>query len=169
MLEVGRGLSTEEDNTHFAMWCMLSSPLLIGCDMTSIPQATLALLKNTDLIALNQDPLALQAQVVKRINGCYLLVKDTKTGIYSESDECSGGAKAGWLGYSEKNDLQWRDVYSEDGGEYTMTLAFITGESRNVYVSVNGMLVKKHVKRGDALKALPAGQYLINGKSYIKK
>ncbi len=79
MLEVGRGLSEEEDNTHFAMWCMMSSPLLIGCDMTQIPGTALALLKNTDLIGLNQDPLALQAQVVKRTNGCYLLVKDTNT------------------------------------------------------------------------------------------
>ena len=32
MLEVGRTLSAEEDQTHFAIWCMMSSPLLIGCD-----------------------------------------------------------------------------------------------------------------------------------------
>ncbi len=64
MLEIGRGLTEEEERTHFAVWCILSSPLLIGCDLTQIPASSLALLKNRDLIALNQDPLGLQAQVV---------------------------------------------------------------------------------------------------------
>ena len=46
MLEVGRGMRAEEDRTHFAMWCMMSSPLLIGCDLTSLSPATLGLLTN---------------------------------------------------------------------------------------------------------------------------
>ena len=29
MLEIGRGMSEEEDKTHFGMWCIMSSPLLI--------------------------------------------------------------------------------------------------------------------------------------------
>ena len=33
MLEIGRGMSEEEDKTHFGMWCIMSSPLLIGCDL----------------------------------------------------------------------------------------------------------------------------------------
>ncbi len=77
MLEVGRGLSRAEEEVHFGMWCIMSSPLLIGCDMTSIPEASLELLKNKELIALNQDPLGLQAYVVQRPqNDCYVLVKD---------------------------------------------------------------------------------------------
>ena len=79
MLEVGRGLTREEDKTHFGMWCIMSSPLLIGCDMTTIDEATLALLTNPELIALNQDPLALQAYVVSRDKGVYTLVKDVET------------------------------------------------------------------------------------------
>ena len=76
MLEIGRGLSEAEERTHFGMWCIQSSPLLIGCDMTAIPAKSLALLKNKELIAINQDPLALQAYVVKVKNGVYLYVKD---------------------------------------------------------------------------------------------
>lgn len=79
MLEVGRGMGTEVDKTHFGMWCIMSSPLLIGCDMTTISDDALALLKNEELIALNQDPLALQAYVVKKTNGVYILVKDVET------------------------------------------------------------------------------------------
>ena len=76
MLEIGRGLTPDEEETHFGMWCILSSPLLIGCDMTSIPASSLALLKNEELIALNQDRLGLQAYVVQHEGGGYVLVKD---------------------------------------------------------------------------------------------
>ena len=76
MLEVGRGLKPEEDETHFGLWCIMSSPLMIGCDLTTIPEATLKLLTNPELIALNQDPLGLQAYVAQYENGGYTLVKD---------------------------------------------------------------------------------------------
>ena len=78
MLEVGRGMSEEEDHTHFAVWCMMSSPLLIGCDLTKIKPETLRLLTDKQLIAINQDPLHLQAYVAKRQSNCYVLVKDMK-------------------------------------------------------------------------------------------
>ena len=66
MLEIGRGLTPDEEQTHFGMWCIMSSPLLIGCDLTTLPSSSLNLLKNTELIALNQDPLGLQAHVAMR-------------------------------------------------------------------------------------------------------
>ena len=77
MLEVGRSLTDVEDKTHFGIWCIMASPLLIGCDLASIKTGTLNLLKNAELIALNQDPLHLQAYVCQRTQqGCYVLVKD---------------------------------------------------------------------------------------------
>lgn len=79
MLEVGRSMSEEEDKTHFGMWCIMSSPLLIGCNMATIKERPLALLKNTELIALNQDPLGLQAYVVQHIGETYVMVKDILT------------------------------------------------------------------------------------------
>ena len=75
MLEVGRGLTAEEDKTHFGMWCVMSSPLLIGCDLNDIKGDALSLMQNKELIAVNQDVLGLQAYVVKRENGGYVLVK----------------------------------------------------------------------------------------------
>lgn len=76
MLEIGRGLKPNEEEVHFGMWCIMSSPLLIGCDMTTIPEASLKLLKNKELIALNQDVLGLQAHVVQHEKDTYVLVKD---------------------------------------------------------------------------------------------
>ncbi len=235
MLEVGRGLTDEEDKTHFGMWCIMSSPLLIGCDLHDIKGNALELMQNEELIALNQNTLGLQAYVVEKENDCYILVKDVEelygkkraiavynpsngikhvtvdfsmldlagevkardlfqrkdvgsysgemsvtvpahgtriytleaaqrlertvyeaetawlseyqelwnnesrgTAIYSEKSDASGGAIVGWLGNRASNDLQWRNVYSHTGGKYKMTLSFITGENRNIKISVNG-------------------------------
>lgn len=49
------GCSAEEYKTHFALWCFMNSPLMIGCDIRNCDEETLALLKNKALIAINQD------------------------------------------------------------------------------------------------------------------
>ena len=95
MLETGRSMTQTEDETHFGMWCIMSSPLLIGCDMAKIRQESLELMCNKDLIALNQDPLHLQAYVAEKQGECFILVKDIKklqgkeraVAIYNPSDE----------------------------------------------------------------------------------
>ena len=223
MLEVGRSLTAEEDRTHFGMWCMMASPLLIDCDMTKLKPQTLGLLTNSDLIAIDQDPLGLQAHVVKydKENGTYVLAKDllerggltravafynptdkpqtvqvgfpdlelggtiqvkdlyeggsqfftlhsslfTRTvpahgcrifrmtaterlphtryeaetayltsyqelsnphavgsAYYAEDTQCSGGMKVVNLGGRADNDLQWRDVFCQEDGTYTITI-----------------------------------------------
>lgn len=78
MLEIGRGLSAAEERTHFGMWCMMCSPLLIGCDLTTIPPASLALITNRELIALNQEAPRQQARPVREEDGVTLFVKDVK-------------------------------------------------------------------------------------------
>jgi len=64
MLEVGRGLTAEEDKSHFSMWCILSSPLVLGNDMTNISSTTKTILTNAEVIAVNQDTTGLQAKIV---------------------------------------------------------------------------------------------------------
>lgn len=62
MLQVGRGMSYEEDKTHFSMWCMMDSPLLAGNDLRTMSDETISILTNKEIIALNQDPLVYQAR-----------------------------------------------------------------------------------------------------------
>ena len=240
MLEVGVSwgtpLTTEETKTHFGMWCIMNSPLLIGCNMKDLSTTNLNLLKNKDLIALNQDTLYQQAYLAAKVNDCYIMVKDiekandtkrafaiynpndvakkvtlnfsvidladsvalhdcfTKKDIgkfygtyevtvpkhgtkiyvaeadtrlertryeaetgyskayseidwnicqYSEASYCSGGYKVGYIGGSNSNNyLEWRNVYSKEGGDYKLTIAYICGESRTINVYVNGKKVK---------------------------
>jgi len=65
MLEVGNGgMTTEEYQAHFSLWSLMKAPLLIGCDLTNMTQATFTILSNTEVIAINQDPLGVQGRRV---------------------------------------------------------------------------------------------------------
>ena len=61
MLEVGNGMSESEDRAHFTMWCLLDAPLISGNDQRNMKPATLKILTDKDIIALNQDPLGIEA------------------------------------------------------------------------------------------------------------
>lgn len=64
MLQVGRGMSYDEDKTHFSMWCMLNSPLLAGNDLRSMSNQTVEILTNKELIEINQDINFVQAKKI---------------------------------------------------------------------------------------------------------
>jgi len=64
MLEVGKGMSVDEDRAHFSMWAILASPLLAGNDIRSMTPVTREILTNTDVIQVNQDALGRQGVLV---------------------------------------------------------------------------------------------------------
>lgn len=78
MLEVGRGMSFEEDKSHFTMWCILSSPLALGCDMTKMSNETKTILTNKEIIALNQDVAGLQAHLIYEGDSMQIWAKNLK-------------------------------------------------------------------------------------------
>ena len=54
------GCTDDEYRTHFALWCLLAAPLLIGCDIRHMDDVTRETLMNAELIAVNQDALGRQ-------------------------------------------------------------------------------------------------------------
>lgn len=92
MLEVGNGGMTDEEyRTHFALWCLMAAPLLLGCDVRALSPATRAIVGNPDLIAVNQDPLGRQAKRAWHAAGVHLLVKPLAdggqaVGLFNEAD-----------------------------------------------------------------------------------
>lgn len=65
MMEVGRGGMTDtEMRSHFALWAIMAAPLIAGNDVRSMSSATQTILKNANLIAINQDSLGAQATQV---------------------------------------------------------------------------------------------------------
>jgi len=93
MLEVGIGSLTDEENrSHFILWCMLSVPLILGLDIRTADDKTLALISDPKLIAINQDPLMQQATRAKLTHDLDLLTKPLAGGnfavcLFNKSDK----------------------------------------------------------------------------------
>jgi alpha-galactosidase len=96
-------LTPNEQYVHVSLWCLLTGPLLIGCDMTAMDDFTLSLLSNDEVLAVNQDPLGRQASRV---------VKDENLEIWAKDME--GGSKA--VGLFNRNNTEtnvvakWSDL-----------------------------------------------------------
>ena len=73
-------LTPNEQYTHISLWCLLASPLLIGCDMTQMDDFTLGLLTNDDVLEVNQDPLGRQAGRITQSGNLEVWAKDMEDG-----------------------------------------------------------------------------------------
>jgi hypothetical protein len=55
------GLTDAENRVHMSLWAISGAPLLVGADLSKLSDATLATLTNPAVLAIDQDPLGLQA------------------------------------------------------------------------------------------------------------
>jgi len=63
MLEVGVwGMSNVASKAHFSLWAILAAPLIMGHDLRNMTAETLEILSNPEVIALNQDKVAVQGR-----------------------------------------------------------------------------------------------------------
>ena len=69
MLEVGNGMSVNEDRAHFTLWCMMAAPLILGNDICNMSDDTRAIILNRQVIAIDQDKLGVQGLRLKSENG----------------------------------------------------------------------------------------------------
>ncbi|HET8569931.1 MAG TPA: glycoside hydrolase family 27 protein [Candidatus Limnocylindria bacterium] len=65
MLEVGNGMSAEEDRTHVTLWAILAAPLMAGNDVRSMSASTRELLVAPEMLAIDQDPLGEQGRPLR--------------------------------------------------------------------------------------------------------
>ncbi|MDR1733657.1 MAG: glycoside hydrolase family 27 protein [Oscillospiraceae bacterium] len=83
---VGRGgMSDAEYEFHFALWCVMQSPLMMGCDIRTVDEKTADLMKHKELLAINQDPEGRQPYVIDRgrnYTDRYLGMKHMADGSY---------------------------------------------------------------------------------------
>ncbi len=83
MMEVGNEMTNIEDRSHFAMWCMMASPLIAGNDFRKMKPETLAILTNKNLIAVNQDKLGIQGFKLTIEDGVEVWVKPLSDGVWA--------------------------------------------------------------------------------------
>ena len=92
MLEVGNGGMTDtEYRTHFSLWAEMAAPLLVGSDLRKASPATMKILLNKDVIAVDQDRLGVQGQVLSNDGGHWVFSKplangDRAVALYNETD-----------------------------------------------------------------------------------
>lgn len=58
------GMTATEAQAQFAMWAILSAPLIIGTDVRTMSQQTVDMLSNREVIAIDQDPLGAQGTLL---------------------------------------------------------------------------------------------------------
>ncbi|MBS1918023.1 MAG: putative Ig domain-containing protein [Bacteroidetes bacterium] len=73
-------LSPDEQYTHISLWCLLSAPLLIGCDMSQLDDFTLNLLTNDEVLAIDQDALGKSARKIFDKENIQVWTKDLQDG-----------------------------------------------------------------------------------------
>lgn len=92
MLEVGNSstvddvfydMTESEDRAHFTMWCMMAAPLILGNDLRSISEETLAIIKNREMIAVDQDPLGIQGLRLRNEDGLQYWFKPLADGDWA--------------------------------------------------------------------------------------
>ncbi|HEY8955016.1 alpha-galactosidase, partial [Chitinophaga sp.] len=120
MLEVGRGLTNEEDKSHFSLWCILSSPLILGNDLTNLSQQTKDILTNTEVIAVNQDTTGLQARLIadngkglqiwaKNLNG---RISKERAVVLFNAGETTEDMTVSWRMLHLKGNIKVRDLWA---------------------------------------------------------
>ncbi len=66
----GRACTADEYRTQMGMWSLLSAPLFLGCDVRAMDAQTREILGNPEVVAVDQDPLGLQAVRAVRVGAC---------------------------------------------------------------------------------------------------
>ena len=76
-------LTSDEQYSHMSLWCLLSGPLLLGCDLDQLDPFTLGLLTNDEVLAINQDALCLQATRIAHSGHGAVLAKPMEDGSWA--------------------------------------------------------------------------------------
>jgi len=125
-------LTPDEQYTHISLWSLLSSPLLIGCDMGKLDEFTLSLLTNDEVIAIDQDALGKEAHRAIKTDDHQVWIKDLEdggkaVGIFNLSDKYQtitvNRAENGLKGYNKVRDV-WQQKYLIVGNsDFTVKVA----------------------------------------------
>ncbi|MBI2325591.1 MAG: glycoside hydrolase family 27 protein [Chloroflexi bacterium] len=118
MLEVGNGgMTTTEYRAHFSLWCLLAAPLMAGNDIRTMPDDIRAILTAPEVIAVDQDPLGLQGDLVRAEGGTEVWARELADGsravVLFDRDAQPREVAVRWteLGWSATDRVQVRDLW----------------------------------------------------------
>ena len=126
MLEVGNGMSSTEDQSEFSLWAEMAAPLISGTNIAGASSATLSILTNKNIIAIDQDSLGKQGVEVAAAGGLDVLAKplangDVAVALFNEtgstatiSTSAAAIGKTGASSYTLTN--EWTGATSSTSG-----------------------------------------------------
>ncbi|MEV4141469.1 ricin-type beta-trefoil lectin domain protein [Dactylosporangium sp. NPDC049742] len=161
MLEVGRGgMNDTEMRSHFALWAMMASPLIAGNDIRSQSAATATILKNQQLVAINQDSLGLQATQVSNDGTRRVLAKrlangDVAVALFNQGGSATTVSTTAAAAGKSGGSFTLRDAW-------TNTTSTTTG-SISASVPAHGTVVYR--VSGGGTTTPPAGSTLVSAAS----
>jgi alpha-galactosidase len=79
-LILGSGITVEQARSQMSLWSMMAAPLILSTDVTALSAAELAIAGNTDVIAVDQDPLGAQGTLVARNGSTDILARQLSNG-----------------------------------------------------------------------------------------
>lgn len=88
------GMSLAESRSQFALWSMMSAPLILSSDVSLLSPQAIAILSNHAVIHIDQDPLGRMATLVRRDPAVDVLLKKLRNGDYAVAVLNHGGASA---------------------------------------------------------------------------
>ena len=83
MLEVGNGMTVNEDKVHFSLWSILAAPLIAGNDLRKMSKETNAILTNKEVIAIDQDKTGMEGYKYKVKDSLEIWVRPLSEGDWS--------------------------------------------------------------------------------------
>lgn len=116
----GGGCSDTEYRSHFALWCLHASPLLIGADLRRIDGAALDILSWREAIAVNQDACGHQAVRIAREGRCEVFQKQLAgaalaVGLLNRGETAVPVRWRGWGSFRARDCAGGRDLGTIDG------------------------------------------------------
>ncbi len=110
-------LTPDEQYTHISLWCLLSAPLLIGCDISRMDDFTVSLLCNDEVLALDQDFLGKQATRAITTDNYQIWVKELAdgsraVGIFNLSEQYQT-IKIAWRDLQINGQRKVRDLWRQ--------------------------------------------------------
>ena len=110
-------LTSDEQYTHLSLWCLLSAPLLIGCDIASMDEFTLGLLTNDEVLEIDQDALGAQGHRVSSKDNLDVYAKPLEdgtiaVGLFNRGD-VEAKILASWTDLGVKGSQRVRDLWRQ--------------------------------------------------------
>lgn len=143
MLVTGKqGLNHAEQKIHFALWCIMSSPLMLGNDPRIMSKAELDIITNKEAIRINQDPTE-QGKRIKKTGEGEIWAKKLSDGSYgilflNRSTEKPEKITLNWEDLNLRGKKVLKDVYeNKELGDFNHSFTKSLSPRSGIFFTVN--------------------------------